>query len=753
MATPTSGQQAAQQNGTAKTSGGKKRHVASQAGVTRYGKPIGSEIGGPRDANHAAIQQDQGARKNYGDLIGGDAAKQRAALDGMSTDDLNKLADISFSFKSSDPKVVALRIAARNAQARRGIRIKPGQTQTNPGAKPQPSVNYNNRGATKALSRGVGPASQRLIELAAATEQKNTSKLGSFPIPDVNHLRKAISAIGRAKPEHRPVIARHIIARASKLNASHLVSDHIKHYARGHREPGTVGMARGGSGDAVELAGRWKHGYIPLDAVAMQSKMKGGKGKPWWEGGHGHSVGGSAKKAKPSGSPKSGSPKANPLGPRHEDVQALRKFTDQYNAREKVLKPGKAAKKRKADAILQRFRNGEISFEEKNRLIDEAMPNEGSLSDRDWVKEAKNMGASQKLTGMVKSGSDKPNPRGAKVNESTETAAQKYQRLKSEGKSHAQAMDILNGGRGEKRNMAADRIDNAARKGNLGSGTGGQGRQRSTTRSDHTAKELQTASPARAAELKRRQERDAAPAPKPTNRKTPASSTRTPSLASAKTKRAEGDKGMDSPGLLARNYIAMHGADAANRQADKLEAKANPSSRDRDIAGALRAYAKNASSNDRMAKLHAATAGKNTPAAGPVDRVAKLHRETAPKPAAAPVEKTAGLNIATGKTETRAVVRNHKGEVIGTNKTGAAKSAQTRALNKSMGAFSPANQKSSSGTATATPQSIQNGKRYIQMHGTAGAQKKVAQLEARGHLTAPERVQLAGLKAALAGKA
>lgn len=307
MATPTSSQSAARQNGTAQ-SGGKRRKVASQAGVNRYHKPIGSEIGGPRDANHAAIQQDQGARKNYGDLISGDPEAQRKALDGMNTEDLNKLADIAFSFKSSDPKVVQLRIAARNAQARRGIRIKPGQTQTNPGAKPAPSVNYNNRGAAKALSR-VGPHSARLIELAQATEQKNTSKLGNFPIPDVAHLRKAVQAIGRAKPEHRPIIARHIIARAKVLKAEHLVSDHIKHYARGHREPGTVGMSRGSADDEVELAGRWKHGYIPLDAEALASKMKGGKGKPWWEGGH-RGRSGDAKKAL-HGSPKSGSPKTS----------------------------------------------------------------------------------------------------------------------------------------------------------------------------------------------------------------------------------------------------------------------------------------------------------------------------------------------------------------------------------------------------------------------------------------------------------
>lgn len=310
MATPTSSQQAAAGNGTAKT-GGKKRHVASQAGVKRYGKPIGSEIGGARDANHAAIQQDQGARKNYQGLISGDAVAQRKALDGMGVDDLNKLADIAFSFKSSNPQVVALRIAARNAQARRGIRVKAGQTQTYPGGKKPPSVNYNNRGATKALS-GVGDASRRLIELTNATAERDkaagrgTTGGGSFPINNVAQLRDAMRAIGRAKPESRPAVARHIIAKARELKAEHMVSDAIRHYARGSREPGTVGMSRA-EADAIELAGKWKHGYIPLDAVAMASKMKGGHGKKWWDG-PGHSSGGGGAKKALHGSPKSGSP-------------------------------------------------------------------------------------------------------------------------------------------------------------------------------------------------------------------------------------------------------------------------------------------------------------------------------------------------------------------------------------------------------------------------------------------------------------
>lgn len=51
----------------------------------------------------------------------------------------------------------------------------------------------------------------------------------------------------------------------------------------------------------VELAGRWKHGWIPLDATAISSKMKGKSGgKRWWD------KGGSGGNRKAVGVPKKG---------------------------------------------------------------------------------------------------------------------------------------------------------------------------------------------------------------------------------------------------------------------------------------------------------------------------------------------------------------------------------------------------------------------------------------------------------------
>lgn len=650
MATPTSGQQAAKQNGTAQTSGGKKRHVASAAGAARYGKPIGSEIGGPRDANHAAIQQDQGARKNYGNLISGDAAAQRKALDGMSTEDLNKLADISFSFKSSDPKVVALRIAARNAQARRGIRVPVGQTQTRPApgkagakvapkkkaapkaapAKPAPRV--AGRGGARALS-SVGPASARLIELAAATSE-HTASTGSFPVPDVAHVRKAIQAIGRAKPEQRPIIARHIIARAKALNCEHLVSDSVKHYARGHRQPGTVGMSRA-QRQAVELAGKWKHGFIPLDAVALQSKMKGGKGKPWWGGGHGHSAGsGNAKKAL-HGSPKSGSSKD-----------------------------------------------------------------------------------SGKLTNVVKSGPADSKPRGAKVDEPKLSP-------------HRQAIK--------------DQLDNPT--------------------PEHKAqlaemKRLNAGKPGLASHEPGT----------PVSVKVPGKLSKQPGTVVGRT--SNGDvtvKWSDSTGKSHTDTVNPQDIESRTVRTAKVDkAPSNPvQNRFSDPRAGLR----NLSDSDLDKKLADAKkrAGTDTSVEAEVRKInmeidarqsASRDVAKAPAPTAAQQravggkEKVTSFDIGTGRTSTREVVRDSKGKVIGTNKTGSAKSAQTRAKNKSLGAFAPKNQpKADAGSAKVAPASAQWAQGVIAKSGVEGARQRVDAMEARSQISAPERAQLMALKAALAGKA
>lgn len=86
---------------------------------------------------------------------------------------------------------------------------------------------------------------------------------GRFPIKDKEDVRKAIRALGRAKGSHAAV-KRHVMARARALGCEHYIPDSWK-----SADMSAV-VDR-----MIDLAGRWKHGWIPLDAVAALAKAKG----------------------------------------------------------------------------------------------------------------------------------------------------------------------------------------------------------------------------------------------------------------------------------------------------------------------------------------------------------------------------------------------------------------------------------------------------------------------------------------------
>jgi hypothetical protein len=299
MAAPTSADSAAASNGTKK-----KRYVRTQQGSARYRVPVGAEIGSARNKDAEGIQKDKGARDNYSALVGGDPKARQEALSKMSTADLDKLADIAFSFKSSNPQVVALRIAARNEQSKRGNKIKPGQTTSSGGsgyAAKQASINYSST-APKAFTNN-GP-SERLVELVRARRKAAVN-------PDLSHLRAIVQNIDKAAPETKQAIAEHAVALAQTLGAEHVLSDRV-----------------------IELTGKWKHGFIPVDAEAVRVKMKGGKGKQWWSAGGGRpkgspkGSGGGGKQRTTvvnSGSPAKGAPVTHP---KVSDAQTTQHYAD-----------------------------------------------------------------------------------------------------------------------------------------------------------------------------------------------------------------------------------------------------------------------------------------------------------------------------------------------------------------------------------------------------------------------------------------
>lgn len=262
-----------------KESTGTGRYVRTEAGARRYRVPIGSEIGTAASQSGADAQADVRARENYERLVGGSSADRRGEMTKLSDQSLLKVLAVANSFKSNDPNVVAFRNEL-NAEAARRKRMNPrfglkGKAKAPAKKKAakgkakkathaytkQKGLAYNRgSGSTWVASMNkatgfanVGESSQRLIELTRTNGAAN---------PTLAKLRKLIAHIDEAPPELQRAVAEHTLQLAQQLDATHMVTQHV-----------------------VELAGRWKHGWIPLDGAAHSSKMKGGKGKPWWEGG------------------------------------------------------------------------------------------------------------------------------------------------------------------------------------------------------------------------------------------------------------------------------------------------------------------------------------------------------------------------------------------------------------------------------------------------------------------------------------
>lgn len=106
---------------------------------------------------------------------------------------------------------------------------------------------------------------------------------GRFPIRNVADLRNAIQAIGRANPADREKVARFICKRAKELNAEHLLGPGIRKLA-GYA--GSTNLSANIDPRVIELDGKWKHGWIPLDGAAVHAKTRGRQGaKPWWDKG------------------------------------------------------------------------------------------------------------------------------------------------------------------------------------------------------------------------------------------------------------------------------------------------------------------------------------------------------------------------------------------------------------------------------------------------------------------------------------
>lgn len=247
--------------GSAPRSGSKrKRYVRTQAGANRYHVPIGAEIGTARNAKGAQAQKDTRSVERYQQLVGADARAQAEAMQGLRDDQVQRLAQVAYSFKSSNPDVVRLRMGVAAELKRRGFNVN--------------DFGGLGGGSTRpAVSTKKKPVSASSSPTGGYYRMVRERKLS------VPQLRKALGVFSKISPDRRKVVAKYLVGQAIELGVPHMLGKSIIELASPEQQ------------QVIELSGSWKHGWIPLNATAVSEKMKGNTGgKQWWSGASGTST-------------------------------------------------------------------------------------------------------------------------------------------------------------------------------------------------------------------------------------------------------------------------------------------------------------------------------------------------------------------------------------------------------------------------------------------------------------------------------
>lgn len=199
------------------------------------GTPIGGRfvpLGSARNQQAAKAQKAPGAKKEYRSALTATGAQRLGQLKKMTPQQLATLSRAAYSYKSSDPAVVKLRVAVANELARRGYDVKdfgalggginsdkklPTQKAVKVGAK-RPSARKRRaaarsakattrtpvKGAPKPVSMSAaGTAGVDLAKLSAA-QRKNLQPSqfavpgkDAYPIPDRAHAIAALSRVAQ----------------------------------------------------------------------------------------------------------------------------------------------------------------------------------------------------------------------------------------------------------------------------------------------------------------------------------------------------------------------------------------------------------------------------------------------------------------------------------------------------------------------------------------------------------------------------
>lgn len=308
-----------------------KNKVASKAGESRYGKPIGTELGQSRGGATAdTAQADEGAKAKYAELMKLPAAARAAWIDKLSDDDLKRLSQVTYSFRSSNAEVVAARNAMATSLRKRGLdpsdygslaphgagtkkkttaKSKTSTAKTSAGSKAKGSLGDVADRAWRARASELGgriPASQTTeasrkkltsagwttrggslyppqkgmdvdgIEVKREFSKSKRDDMakgpkamgdGSYPIESIGDLANAIKAYGRAAADKKDAVKAHIVKNAKRLNATNMLP--------GDWAESTKGKGGGKPKKGVNpFAGKGKSGKALYDELSDEIEVK-----------------------------------------------------------------------------------------------------------------------------------------------------------------------------------------------------------------------------------------------------------------------------------------------------------------------------------------------------------------------------------------------------------------------------------------------------------------------------------------------
>lgn len=267
----------------------------------KYGEPVGPPLGKPRDGAAAQAQQDSGAVKACQDLLAGNTQNVEP-LDTMDPDALKALTRVAYSYNSSAPNVMKLRMQLAQEMARRGMKV------TDFGALGAPAPAGKGDAAATAKQAGKDAAPQAKGDLDAAEVEYKTKYTtddrramakkgqalpdGTFPIMDRSDLDSAIRLRGRHSTYSTATVVKHIVKRAKAIGATDMLPDGLADGVQekqlswdGAPDSFTAGVLLGLSGldtaDAIELkAGPPGHTFPSPDpnAARLREYWVHGKG-------------------------------------------------------------------------------------------------------------------------------------------------------------------------------------------------------------------------------------------------------------------------------------------------------------------------------------------------------------------------------------------------------------------------------------------------------------------------------------------